>query len=68
MLVIDFKSQFCSLILQLQRLKNYLIYVRHFFYVRALQNAARIRIRDETFETDHTQKRRFRHGAICRTI
>ena len=31
-------------------------------------NAARIRIRDETSETGHTQKRRFRHGAICRTI
>ena len=31
-------------------------------------NAARTRIRDETSETDHTQKRRFRHGAICRTI
>ena len=27
-------------------------------------NAARTRIRDETFETNHTQKRRFRHGAI----
>ena len=31
-------------------------------------NAARTRIQDETSETDHTQKRRFRHGAICRTI
>ena len=31
-------------------------------------NAARTRIRDETSETGHTQKRRFRHGAICRTI
>ena len=31
-------------------------------------NAARTRIRDETSETDHTQKRCFRHGAICRTI
>ena len=31
-------------------------------------NAAPTRIRDETSETDHTQKRRFRHGAICRTI
>ena len=31
-------------------------------------NAPRSRIRDETSETDHTQKRRFRHGAICRTI
>ena len=31
-------------------------------------NAARTRIRDETSETDHTQKWRFRHGAICRTI
>ena len=31
-------------------------------------NAARTRIRDETSETDHTQKRRFRHGAICQTI
>ena len=31
-------------------------------------NAARTQIRDETSETDHTQKRRFRHGAICRTI
>ena len=31
-------------------------------------NAARTRIRDETSETDHTQKQRFCHGAICRTI
>ena len=31
-------------------------------------NAARARIRGETSETDHTQKRRFRRGAICRTI
>ena len=31
-------------------------------------NAARTRIRDETSETDHTQKRRFCHGAICRII
>ena len=31
-------------------------------------NTARTRIRDETSETDHTQKRRFCHGAICRTI
>ena len=31
-------------------------------------NAARARTRDETSETDHTQERRFRHGAICRTI
>ena len=31
-------------------------------------NAGRTRIRDETSETDHTQIRRFRHGAICRTI
>ena len=31
-------------------------------------NAARTRIRDDTSETDHTQKRCFRHGAICRTI
>ena len=31
-------------------------------------NAARTRIRDETSENDHTQKRRFCHGAICRTI
>ena len=31
-------------------------------------NAARTRIRDETSETDHTQKRRFRHDDICRTI
>ena len=31
-------------------------------------NAARTRIQDETFETDHTQKRRFCHAAICRTI
>ena len=31
-------------------------------------NAARTRIRNETSETDHTQKRHFRHGAICRTI
>ena len=29
-------------------------------------NAARIR--NETSETNHTQKRRFRNGAICRTI
>ena len=31
-------------------------------------NAARTRIGNETCETDHTQKRRFCHGAICRTI
>ena len=31
-------------------------------------NAAQTRIQDETSETDHTQKRRFRHGAICRTM
>ena len=31
-------------------------------------NAARTRIRDETSEADHTQKRRFCHGAICRAI
>ena len=31
-------------------------------------NAAENRIRDETSKTDHTQKRRFRHGALCRTI
>ena len=31
-------------------------------------NAAQTRIRDETSETDHTQKRRFCHGDICRTI
>ena len=31
-------------------------------------NAARTRIRDETSETDHTQKRCFCHCAICRTI
>ena len=30
--------------------------------------AARTRIRDETSETGHTQKRRFHHGAICRSI
>ena len=30
-------------------------------------NAARNRIQDEMSETDHTQKRCFRHGAICRT-
>ena len=30
-------------------------------------NAARTRIRDETSETNHTQKRRFRYGAISRT-
>ena len=30
-------------------------------------NAARTRIQDETPETDHTQKQRFRHGAIYRT-
>ena len=31
-------------------------------------NAARIPIRDETSETDHTQKRRFHHSAIYQTI
>ena len=31
-------------------------------------NTARTRILDETSETAHTQKRRFHHGAICRTI
>ena len=31
-------------------------------------NAARTRIRDEKSETNHTQKRRLRHNAICRTI
>ena len=31
-------------------------------------NAAQTQIWDETSKTDHTQKRRFRHGAICRTI
>ena len=31
-------------------------------------NANRRRIRDETSETYHTQKRRFHHGAICQTI
>ena len=31
-------------------------------------NATRTRIRDESSETNHTQKRRFRHGAIRRTI
>ena len=31
-------------------------------------NAAQIPIRSETSETDHTQKRRFRHGAIYQTI
>ena len=31
-------------------------------------NAARTRFRDETSETDHTQKRRFLHGAICQTL
>ena len=31
-------------------------------------NAARTRIRDKTTETDHTQKQRFCHGAICRSI
>ena len=31
-------------------------------------NAARTQIRNETSETNHTQKRRFRYGAICRTI
>ena len=31
-------------------------------------NASRTRIRDKTAKTDHIQKRRFRHGAICRTI
>ena len=32
------------------------------------RNAARTRIRDETSKTDHTQKRLFCNGAICRTI
>jgi hypothetical protein len=31
-------------------------------------NAARTPIRDETSETDHTPKRRFRHSAIYQTI
>ena len=31
-------------------------------------NVAQTQIRDKTSETDHTQKRRFRHGDICRTI
>ena len=31
-------------------------------------NAARTRVRDETSETDHTQKRCFRNCAIYRTI
>ena len=31
-------------------------------------NAARTLIRDEMSETNHTLKRRFCHGAICRTI
>ena len=31
-------------------------------------NTARTRIRDETSETNHNQKRRFCHGAICWTI
>ena len=31
-------------------------------------NAARTCIWDETSETAHSQKRRFPHGAICRTI
>jgi hypothetical protein len=31
-------------------------------------NAARTPIRDETLETDHTQKPRFRHSAIYQTI
>ena len=31
-------------------------------------NAARTPIRGETSETDHTQKRRFRHTAIYQTI
>jgi hypothetical protein len=31
-------------------------------------NAARTPIRGETFETDHTQTRRFRHTAIYQTI
>jgi hypothetical protein len=31
-------------------------------------NAARTPIRDETSDTDHTQKRRFRHSAIYQTI
>ena len=31
-------------------------------------NAAQTRIRNETSETDHTQKRRFHHVAMCQTI
>ena len=31
-------------------------------------NAARTRIRDETCQPNHTQKRRFCNGAICRNI
>ena len=31
-------------------------------------NAAQTRIQDETSETDHTQKRHFCHGVICRII
>ena len=31
-------------------------------------DAARIAIREETSETDHTQKRCFRHSAIYQTI
>ena len=31
-------------------------------------NAARTPTRDETSGTDHTKKRPFRHGAVCRTI
>ena len=31
-------------------------------------NTDQTRIRDEKSETDHTQKQRFRHGAICRAI
>ena len=31
-------------------------------------NASQTPIRDETSETDHTQKRRFRHSAIYQTI
>ena len=31
-------------------------------------NAARTRIRVETSEIDHTQKRRFRNSALCRAI
>ena len=38
------------------------------FFEKICGNAARTRMQDETSETNHTQKRRFCHGAICQTI